>query len=82
MNVRTVIRHGTRLLLTAATAAVVVLLITGCGSGTSPETTAHHLLGEFPWLTRVGFSVLESLVIQYGSNLPALLAAALAILLG
>jgi hypothetical protein len=82
MNVKRAIRRGTRLLLTAAAAAIVVLLVTGCGSGNSPATAAHQLLQEFPWLGPLGLSFIENLLIQYGSNLAALLAAAAAALLG
>lgn len=81
MKLNRMVRRGTRFVLAAVAAALGVLLIAGCGSKTGANA-AQQLLQEFPWLGPLGLSFIESLLVQYGSNLAALLAAAAAALLG
>jgi hypothetical protein len=58
------------------------LLITGCGSGTSDANRAGQLIQQYPWLAQLGLSFIQVLLMQYGSNLVALLIAAAAALVG
>jgi hypothetical protein len=69
--------------LLAVLGAVIlgVLLLAGCGPGTS-GTSAQQLVQQNPWLAPLGISFIQGLIEQYGSDLVALLAAAAAALFG
>jgi hypothetical protein len=81
MRIKRMVRRGARFVLTAVAAVLGVLMIAGCGSSSSLATGAHQLLQEFPWLGPLGLSFIEGLLMQYGSDLAGLLAAAAAALL-
>jgi anaerobic C4-dicarboxylate transporter len=69
-------------ILAVVVAAILgVLLVTGCSSGSGGLVNeANKLMQEYPWLDQLGLSFIESLVLQYGTNILAVLAAALAAL--
>jgi hypothetical protein len=82
-RIKRMMRRRAALMLSVVAAGVLgMLLITGCGPDTSQglANDAQHLLQEYPWLAALGLQSIESLLEQYGSNLVALLAAALAAL--
>jgi hypothetical protein len=84
-TIKRMIRRRAALVLSAVAAAVIgMLLITGCGPGTSQALAndVGRLVQEYPWLASLGAPYIESLIEQYGSNLLGLLAAALAALAG
>ena len=66
--------------LTAATAVLTGVLVAGCGSSVSAAAQAHQLEQQYPWLASLGLSFVEWLIKTYGSDIAALLVAALAAL--
>jgi ABC-type xylose transport system substrate-binding protein len=75
-----IIWRRARLLFIGAAAILGALLITGCGPTSSGASGAQQLMQEFPWLSSLGLSFIEGLLAQYGTNILALLAAAVAAL--
>jgi hypothetical protein len=74
-------RRGKCFILSAAAAALAVLLIAGCSSkGSGPGV--QQIMQQYSWLVPLGWSVIQYLLQEYGSNLAALLAAAASLLAG
>lgn len=79
-GIKRTMRRRVRLMLTVSAAILGVLLITGCGPGTSGASGAQQLIQEYPWLAQLGVPFIVSLLQQYGPDLAGLLLAALAAL--
>jgi hypothetical protein len=81
-------RRALRTATLIAAAIVSVALIAGCtpvtGSGSSHGSCAEcqQLLGLYPWLQQLGLGELWNLVQEYGSNIVAILLAAVGALAG
>jgi hypothetical protein len=75
-------RLRVRYRLAVLVAAILgMLLLAGCGPGGS-GTSAQQLVQQNPWLAPLGISVIQGLLQQYGSDLLAFFAAAVAALFG
>jgi hypothetical protein len=83
LKIKRTMRHRRipSMLLAVGAAILGVLLITGCGSGTSGTGGAGQLVEQYPWLAPLGLSFIQGLLQQYGSDLVGLLIAAAAALL-
>jgi hypothetical protein len=66
-----------RFTLTVFTSILSLLLITGCG-----PSGAEQLIKEYPWLGSLGLAFINGLLQQFGTDLPGLLVAAAAALVG
>ncbi len=71
------LKRSLRLVHLAIMAAVLGLLLTGCGGPTGP---AAQLIKQYPWLGALGIAFVKGLLERFGYDLPDLLAAAAAAL--
>jgi hypothetical protein len=72
------IKRPVQLLRAATMAAILTLLLTGCGSGS--VISAANLIREHPWLAVLGVAFIKGLLERFGFNVPDILIAAAAAL--
>lgn len=74
------IKRPARLLRITMMAAILSLLLTGCGSGS--VMSAANLIREHPWLAALGLALIKGLLERFGYSVPDMLAAAALLLAG